>query len=57
MISPFLIISLMFAAGGLVTFVVGRRLAGRMGLAWLVQGVGGLVLLSGLAGVAAELFL
>ena len=54
MISPFLIISLMFAVGGLVTVVVGRRLEGRTALAWLVQVVGGLVLLAGIAGAVME---
>jgi hypothetical protein len=57
MIDPLLIISFLFAAGGLVTFVIGRRLAGRAPLAWLVQGVGALVLLAGVVGAIAELFL
>ncbi|MFZ5816259.1 MAG: hypothetical protein ACOY93_13335 [Bacillota bacterium] len=54
MISPLLIISLMFAVGGLVTLVMGRRLSRQAPLAWLIQVVGGLVLLSGILGILID---
>lgn len=54
MISPFIIISLFFLAGGLLTLVMGRRLAGQVSLAWLIQVMGGLLLLAGAAGLVSE---
>ncbi|MFZ5826378.1 MAG: hypothetical protein ACOY94_18955 [Bacillota bacterium] len=55
MISPWLVLSLMFGAGGLVTFIMGRRLSRQAPLAWLVQVVGALLMLAAVVGVLAEL--
>ncbi len=48
-------LSLMFGAGGLVTFVLGRRLAGQPGFVrTLLQVMGGLLMLAAVVGIVAE---
>lgn len=52
--SPWLLLSAMFGIGGGVTFLLGRRLRGRVDLAWLIQVTGILLILASMVGIGVE---